>query len=190
MGAIVRPAELADAAAMLAIYEPFVLTTPISFETEVPAEPEFRSRIEKILPRLPWLVCEAEGAIGGYAYATRYREREAYQWSVEATVYVAPGFHRRGIGACLYDNLFRCLRAQGFMNGYAAITLPNSASVALHERAGFEPVGVYRRVGYKLGRWHDVGWWALALRKPPSEPRPPLPMADVLGRMEWTPPRA
>jgi phosphinothricin acetyltransferase len=188
MGTTIRLAEPADAQAMLAIYEPFVRNTPVSFETEVPGEQEFRTRIEQTLAFAPWLVCDVEGSVAGYAYATRYRAREAYQWSVESTVYVAEPFRRRGIAGSLYRNLLRCLEAQGFINVYAAIALPNPASISLHAALGFRPIGVFRAVGHKLNAWHDVGWWALALQAAPEQPAPPRPPAEVARELRWEPP--
>ena len=113
----------------------------------------------------------------GYAYASRHRDRAAYQWSIDVSVYVRADAHRRGIGRALYAALLRIVVAQGFYNAYAGITLPNPASVGLHESFGFRPVGMYRRVGHKLGAWHDVGWWALDL-----QPRPASPAAGARGR--------
>ena len=101
----------------------------------------------------------------GYAYAGRHRSREAYQWSVEVSVYVAENQHRRGVGRALYTSLVECLRLQGFFHAYAGITLPNPASVGLHESLGFQPVGVYKDVGYKLGQWHTVGWLELIIAR-------------------------
>ena len=111
----------------------------------------------------------------GYAYASRHRERAAYQWSVDVSVYVRADAHRRGIGRALYTALLRIVTAQGFYGAYAGITLPNASSVGLHEAMGFRAVGVYRAVGYKLGAWHDVGWWDLDARCTPGvAPPPPL----------------
>lgn len=171
----IRPATSADAAQMLALYAEIIIHTPVSFETEPPSLTQFRQRIAEYSRHAPWLACEVEGRIAGYAYGSRHRQREAYQWSVDATVYVKGDFRRKGIAVALYESLFRCLVAQGFCTVYAAITLPNPASVGLHESLGFRPVGVYEGVGYKLGRWHDVGWWALRLRELPANPQPPQP---------------
>ena len=115
----------------------------------------------------------------------RHRERKAYQWSVDTSAYVHPEYWRRGIGRGLYRSLFEILSAQGFMNAYAAIALPNAGSVGLHESVGFRPVGVYRSVGYKLGAWHDVGWWQLGLRNHEPSPSEPVDLVTVQGRKEW-----
>jgi phosphinothricin acetyltransferase len=169
----IRSATPDDAEALLAIYRPFVLDTAISFELEVPSLEEFRGRIERALEGWAWLVAEHDRRILGYAYATPHRSRGAYRWSVEPSVYVAAGSHRRGIGKSLYEALMPILADKGYCNAYAGITLPNDASVALHRRLGFQPVGVFRSVGHKLGAWHDVSWWHLRLRpEPPEESRP------------------
>jgi L-amino acid N-acyltransferase YncA len=172
MASIIRLVTQDDAADIADIYRPFVESTPISFETEPPDELEIRKRIAGILPTYPWLVCEQAGRVVGYAYASRHRPRAAYQWSAEMTVYVHSDFQRRGIGRGLYVSLVRILRAQGFYNAYAGVSLPNPGSVGLHESIGFQAIGVYRHVGYKMGAWHDVGWWELALQ--PLVADPPL----------------
>jgi len=120
-------------------------------------------RIRRTLAERPWLVCEEMDALCGYAYTACHRERHAYQWSVEVSVYVDHARHRRGVGCALYRELFGRLARQGYYNAYAGITLPNVASVALHESFGFVPVGVYRNIGFKMGRWWDVGWWQKSL---------------------------
>ena len=181
----IRLATAADAAAIADIYRPIVESTPISFETEPPDEDEMRRRLGETLPVFPWLVCDIDGQVAGYAYASRHRVRAAYQWSVDASVYVDASRRRAGVGRGLYASLFGILAAQGFFNAYAGITLPNPASVALHERMGFRPVGVYRNVGYKLGAWHDVGWWHLALREPGEPVSPPLDLASVQRVHDW-----
>ncbi len=142
-----------------AIYIPFVVNTPVSFELVPPTEQEMRQRIEQTLQTHPWLVCEEQGEILGYAYASQHRTRQAYQWSVDVSAYVHEQWHGKGIGKALYTSLFALLRLQGFYNVYAGIALPNPASVALHEAMGMSQVGIYPQVGYKLGEWHDVGWW-------------------------------
>jgi phosphinothricin acetyltransferase len=171
----VRPATPADAAACRDIYAPIVSETPTSFETEVPSIGEFERRIETTTRVYPWLVAENGGRVVGYAYARRHRSRPAYRWSVEVSVFVAETARRRGSGRVLYSALIDILKRQGFYNAYAGIALPNPASVAFHESMGFVPVGVYQKAGYKLNRWHDVGWWALRLGddgEPPSDPVP------------------
>ncbi len=185
MGAIIRLARESDASQMLAIYAPVVRETAISFELEPPTEEEFRQRIAATLEYAPWLACEADGRVLGYVYASRFRPRAAYQWTVEVTVYVAPSSHRKGVGRALYTSLLECLRVQGFCGAIAVIALPNPASVALHEGLGFRQVGVFPAVGYKLGRWHDVGWWHLALQECPPSPAPPLPPRRLLGTPAW-----
>ena len=182
---IIRPARESDAAACLEIYAPFVRDTATSFEQGVPSLEEYQGRIRETLRRTPWLVAEQEGQVAGFAYAGRHRERAAYQWSVEVTVYLAPQFQRQGLGRRLYAPLFHCLRAQGFCNAFAVITLPNPASVALHEKLGFLPVGMFEKAGFKLGRWHDVGWWRLPLREAPDDPEAPRPLEDLLRKRSW-----
>jgi L-amino acid N-acyltransferase YncA len=181
----IRLATSGDAPAIAEIYRPIVALTPISFEVEPPDQHEFSQRIEKTLTRHPWLVCEYDGRVTGYAYASRHRERSAYQWSVDTSVYVDSHFHRRGIGQALYTSLFRILIAQGYYHAYAGITLPNPGSVGLHEAVGFKPLCVYRNVGYKLGAWYDVGWWELTLQ--PVSAVPPLPkkLADLESDDSW-----
>ena len=178
----IRLACAADAEAISRIYAPYVADTATSFETEPPTASEIAGRVVETLASHPWIVYDENGVVGGYAYATKHRARSAYQWSTEVSVYVAETFRRRHIGQALYTSLFAILGAQGFVNAYAGITLPNAASVRLHESLGFEPVGVYRRIGYKLGSWHDVGWWQLALAPYPASPAPPQPLAAVNRR--------
>ncbi|MGE5616983.1 MAG: arsinothricin resistance N-acetyltransferase ArsN1 family B, partial [Bacillota bacterium] len=155
----IRLATPDDAAAVAAIYAPNVTDAVISFEYVPPDVAEMRRRIEKVLAQFPWLVWEEGGIVGGYVYASAHRERAAYQWSTDVSAYVHPDFRRRGVAKALYRTLFEILRVQGYQNAYAGITLPNAPSVALHEAVGFTAVGVYRHVGFKKGRWHDVGWW-------------------------------
>jgi L-amino acid N-acyltransferase YncA len=168
----IRTATAADAAAIAAIYAPVVHHTPISFETAPPSAEVMGTRIAATLATLPWLVCTRDGHVWGYAYASQHRQRHAYQWSVDVSAYVDAQVQRSGIGRRLYTALFEILRLQGYYNAFAGITLPNEASVGLHTAMGFEAVGVFRDVGYKLGAWHDVGWWHLRLRPhagPPAE---------------------
>ncbi len=170
----IRIARPEDAGAMLSIYAPFVRDSAVTFETEVPTERDMASRIEETLRRFPWLVAEREGKIVGYAYAGLHRVRHAYRWSCEVSIYLDAAVRGRGLGRALYERLIEHLRDLGYLNAYGGAVLPNDASVKLHESLGFEPVGVYRKVGYKQGRFWDVGWWALRLAEPegvPAEPR-------------------
>jgi len=166
-----------DAAACAAIYAPYVEATPISFEELPPTAAELAKRIERVTASYPWLVAEEGGEVVGYAYGAPLRERHAYRWTVEVTVYVAGARRGNGIGRQLYEALFERLRRQRFKVAFAGITLPNEASVALHEGLGFIRVGVSPRIGWKQGRWHDVGWWQLELAPrgdgSPPEPLPP-----------------
>jgi phosphinothricin acetyltransferase len=174
----VRDADpAADAGACAAIYRPYVEASAISFEEAAPDAEEFRRRIESYGASHAWLVAEAGGAVAGYAYACAFNERLVYRWSAGVSVYVAEDRRGQGIGRALYTQLFDRLRARGFRMACAGITLPNEASVRLHESLGFEPVGVYREIGWKQGRWWDVGWWQLELAPAgegaPAEPLPP-----------------
>ena len=181
----IRLATERDAEQVAAIYAPNVTDSIISFELEPPTAHQMRRRIQDTLQRYPWLVCERQGRVLGYAYAGAHGSRAAYQWSVDVSVYVHQQAHRRGVGRGLYTSLLAALKLQGFYNAYAGATLPNPASVGLHESVGFRPVGVYRGVGYKLGAWHDVVWWQVQLRERQTDPDPPANLAWVLGSEEW-----
>jgi phosphinothricin acetyltransferase len=187
MTTTIRLAVDDDAESIQAIYAPYVRETVISFELEPPNVGMMRERIRKMVVALPWLVCEHDGAITGYAYASKHRERLAYQWSVDVTAYVVPGFHRSGIGRGLYTSLCALLRLQGYYSAFAGVALPNDASVGLHRAVGFVPIGVYPNVGYKLGKWHNVAWLGLALQPPADSPAPPLPLADILNSPDGKP---
>ena len=181
----IRLATERDAGAVADIYAPNVTGTVISFEAEPPDADEMRRRVEATLERYPWLVCERQGRVLGYAYAGAHGSRAAYRWSVDVSVYVRGEAHRTGVGRALYASLFAALDLQGFYNAYAGATLPNPASVGLHEAMGFRPVGVYRGTGYKMGAWHDVGWWHLPLRERVPGPEPPADLPSVLGSEGW-----
>ncbi len=160
---MIRLARTSDAGALLAIYAHQVEVGVATFEIEPPSLGDFEARIAQTLRGWPWLVFEEQGVAVGYAYASGHRSRAAYQWTVEVSVYVREDFHKRGVGRALYGVLFEVLRHQGFAVALAGITLPNAGSVRLHESMGFEPVGVYKAVGFKFGAWRDVGWWSLNL---------------------------
>jgi phosphinothricin acetyltransferase len=175
---LIRDADPAlDGAACAAIYEPFVASTAVSFEEHPPGAEEMARRIATTSERYPWLVAEDDGEAAGYAYASAHRDRAAYRWACDVAVYVGERHRRRGLGRALYAALFELLERQGIQVACAGITLPNDPSVGLHEACGFEPVGVYRRIGWKSGRWRDVGWWQRELVTPnehtPREPGPP-----------------
>ena len=170
----IRTATPQDAEAIAAIYAPIVAHTAISFELEPPSVDEMRSRIVSTLQRLPWLVSvAADGRVDGYVYAGRHRERPAYQWSVDTTAYVREDSRGKGIGKRLYGRLFEELTTLGYYQAFAGIALPNAASIGLHEAMGFEPLGVYRKVGFKMGAWRDVGWWQKSLRQSDEIPETP-----------------
>ncbi len=175
-----RLARPLDAAGIRAIYAPVVRDTPTSFEIVPPSIEEMGARVLKTLTQYPWLVCSARGRVLGYAYAGGHSERAAYRWSVNVSVYVHARARRLGVGQALYGTLFAILRLQGFVRAYAGITLPNEASVGFHESFGFTPVGTFGRVGYKLGAWHDVGYWQMAVKSSSGRPDPPQPMAALL----------
>ena len=185
MAVRIRLANDNDADAVAAIYRPIVDQTAISFETVAPDRYEMARRMVETLRHYPWLVCERDGHVVGYAYAARHRVRPAYQWSVDTSVYIDRHYRRSGVGRGLYLSLFGILAAQGYFNAYAGIALPNDSSVALHESMGFEPLGVYRRVGYKLGEWRDVGWWQLNMREHEATPTDPLALMEVQRHPTW-----
>jgi L-amino acid N-acyltransferase YncA len=166
-----------DAAGCLEIYGPYVRDTAVSFEEQVPTVEELQRRIRETAATHAWLVLEESERIVGFAHASRHRARAAYRWAADVSVYIAPSHHRRGVGRRLYGELLQRLRLQGLRVACAGITLPNEASVGLHRALGFEPVGVYRGIGFKHGAWHDVSWWQLELvpqgEDPPREPRRP-----------------
>ena len=167
---LIRPATEADTDALLAIYAPFVERTAVSFETVVPSVEEFAARIDKSNSRWAWLVAERDGSLLGYAYGSTHRERAAYRWSVETSAYIDPRFQRQGIGKGLYLALLTVLADMGYCNAFAGATLPNDASIALHRSVGFEPIGVFKSIGRKFGKWHDVSWMQRKLRdEPPAD---------------------
>jgi phosphinothricin acetyltransferase len=185
MGPHIRLARDSDADRVAAIYRPSVEAAATSFETEAPDRAEMARRIVDTTRTFPWLVCERDGRVAGYAYASQHRVRAAYRWSVDTAIYVDADCRRSGVGRGLYLSLFAVLDAQGYVNAYAGITLPNPGSVAIHESVGFRAVGVYHRVGYKLGAWHDVGWWERELKPHQEPPAEPLPLGAVLDRSDW-----
>lgn len=176
---IIRLADLDDAGKLLQIYAPYVEKTNISFELEVPTLEEFAHRVESISEMYPYLVCEEDGEILGYAYAGRHRERAAYRFSVDIAVYVSPGHHKRHIATALYTALFSLLSELGYHKACAGITGGNEKSIRLHTVMGFEHVGVFQNVGYKHGRWEDVLWMAKTLRDYNEAPREPISIREI-----------
>ncbi len=172
-----QPDANGDGAACAAIYAPFVEHTGVSFETIPPDGAEFARRIGRLTATHAFLVAEDERGVSGFAYGAPHRERAAYRWATEVSVYIDERAQRRGIGRALYGQLLPLLAERGMWTALAGVALPNPASVALHEACGFTPIGVYHQIGFKLGRWFDVGWWELALQNgdgPPDDlnPRP------------------
>jgi phosphinothricin acetyltransferase len=168
---LVRDGRPADAKALLDIYRPFVIDTSVSFELEPPTLAEFAARIVSAQSQWAWLVAELEGEVLGYAYASSFRTRAAYRFTVETSAYVHPSHHGRGVARALYRRLFEVLKEKGYCNAYAGIALPNDPSIALHKSLGFSAVGVFHRGGWKFGRWHDISWWEVKLRETPPEER-------------------
>lgn len=175
----IRPAAPEDAAAIAAIYAPFVLGGTVSFESEAPDARQMRTRMAAGDGLFPWLVVTSgegpEAGIVGYAYANSFRARPAYRYVVEVSIYVAGDAQRMGAGRLLFDALIDTLRAQGFTQAIAVVTMPNEASIALHESVGFRKAGFFREIGFKMGRWVDVGYWQRDLNDatvPPPELRP------------------
>ncbi|MGD1057610.1 MAG: N-acetyltransferase family protein [Solirubrobacteraceae bacterium] len=170
---IVRDASERDAAACAGVYAPYVTDTAITFESDPPSAEDMAKRIDAAQRSHAWLVLEEGGRVVGYAYGSRFEPRAAYRWACEVSVYVEKGRRRTGSGRMLYEALFRRLADRGFRIAVAGMTLPNDASVGLHRAMGFEPVGTYRRIGFKHGRWHDVAWTQRTLADgtdPPAEP--------------------
>ena len=167
-----------DAAACAAIYAPQITASVASLEERAPEPHEMADRIRIISRDYPWLVAVIDDQVVGYAYASRHHERAAYRWAADVTVYISGDHHRRGVGRALYDALFGLLERQGVYEVCAGVTLPNDASVGLHEAMGFVPVGVYRDIAFKFGQWRSVGWWQMSLRPrsegPPAELGPPV----------------
>jgi phosphinothricin acetyltransferase len=176
---VLRVATAADAAAIREIYAPHVEHAAVSFETETPSVDTMAARIAKLLPTHPWLVAVVGDRVAGYAYAGPHRERAAYRWSVEVTAYVHADFRGHGIGKRLYAALHALLNAQNYVNAFGIITLPNDASIALHEACGFRRCATFHHAGYKFGAWHDVGWWQLEIGTAAAVPAEPIALTDL-----------
>jgi phosphinothricin acetyltransferase len=175
----IRLATIDDAEGILAIYTPYITDTSFTFEIDVPSLEDFQKRIADYLVHWPWLVCEVNGVIAGYAYGAKYRERTGYQWCVESSIYIHNDFLKQKAGKALYESLFDILKRQGYRNVYAVINLPNDRSVKFHEHCGFKYFATYENVGYKLGKWKNVGWWQLILNEYSIEPDPPVKFSEL-----------
>jgi len=182
---IIRSAENRDTERILDIYTPYITDTPVSFETEVPSIEAFQKRIMDYKKKLPWLVCEIENVMTGYAYATHHRQRKAYDYTKELSVYIHQHFRHRGIATGLYTALIEILKHQGVANVLAGITLPNTESVGFHERFGFKLVGIYHAVGFKLGLYHDVGWWEMPISTNNTSWQDIKPLHEIIGTDMW-----
>jgi L-amino acid N-acyltransferase YncA len=170
----VRDASEADAHACASIYAPYVTETAVSFESDPPTPAQMAERIARALRTHAWVVLESDGRVVGYAYGSPHQTRAAYRWACEVSIYIERGRRRTGGGHALYEELFARLAARGYRMAVAGMTLPNEASAGLHRALGFTAVGVYRRIGWKLGSWHDVAWVQRELAvapDPPAEPR-------------------
>ncbi|HET9434798.1 MAG TPA: GNAT family N-acetyltransferase, partial [Chitinophagaceae bacterium] len=179
MGGNIKVATKDDAAGMLDIYTPFILNSGVTQETEVPTVEDFQERILSNLAERPWLVCEINNEIAGYAYGGRHRDRKGYQWCTEPSVYILEKYFGLGVANALYAALFAILRLQGYVNAYAVITLPNERSVAFHKKFGFEYLTTYKKIGYKLGQWHDVGWMQYEINPHNKDPKDPVRFPDI-----------
>ena len=183
---MIRIAHADDAAAVHDIYTPSVLHGVETFETELPGVEAMRERMLTRLRHYPWIVWEKHGRVLAYAYASRFRERAAYDWIAETSIYVHADARRRGIARRLYAALLDAMRLQGIKQAVGVITLPGTSSVSMHETMGFTPAGVWRSAGYKLAAWWDVGVWQLELQPPENPPRAVVPFAQLRETAEWS----
>ena len=175
----IRTAVPEDASALLDIYAPYVRDTAITFEYRVPTSEEFADRIRNTLKKYPYLIAEENGNFLGYTYASSFKARAAYDWSVETSVYVRQGEHRRGVGRALYETLEDCLRRQHICNLCACITYPNPTSIAFHERLGYRITAHFHSSGFKLGQWHDMVWMEKELCPHEIPPKPFLSFSEI-----------
>lgn len=181
----IRLVDLNDSKAVLDIYQPYVENTIISFEYDVPDIQEWQMRIKNITAEYPWLVCEYDNEIIGYAYGSRHRYRTAYSWAVESTIYLSDKFHRKGIAKILYETLFEALKLQGHVNVYAGVTVPNVKSEEFHQAAGFYEIGYFKKIGFKFGAWHDTRWFQLHLVEHPTNPIKPKTLDEIRHTSEF-----
>lgn len=163
---IIRSAQLADAKAIRDIYQPYVTDTAITFEVDVPTVQEFEKRITQTLAHFPYLVAEEEGVVVGYAYASTYYARAAYDWTVELSIYVAKETRGKGIGSALYEALEEELKARGYLRFLACIAVPNEASISMHKKRGYVQVAHFPKIGFKFNQWHDIVWMQKTIQGP------------------------
>ncbi|MBA4409338.1 MAG: N-acetyltransferase family protein [Bacteroidota bacterium] len=182
MNATIRLAEQRDVPGILEIYTPFILHTAVTFEETVPDQESFWERIRGIMDELPFLVCEIDGRIAGYAYASDYRYRASYRWTKEVSVYVHPDFHRKKVAYALYTSLHEMVCYQGIANLLAIITMPNDSSVGFHEFFGYRKCGEFTKVGFKLNQWQNVGWFELFIQDETQAPKDQiLRLNEIIG---------
>jgi len=163
---MIRDATPEDGAAIAALYNPYIIETDISFESDPLSDGDMARRIASVQTCYPWLVFEGGEGIAGYAYATRWKDRHAYRYCAETCIYIRRGMEGQGVGTALYSELLQRLSAAGIRHAIGCIALPNGASVALHEKLGFEKVAHFQGVGFKFDRWIDMGYWQKTLHKP------------------------
>jgi L-amino acid N-acyltransferase YncA len=178
MALLIRLAREDDAGAIASIYRPYVEASRISFEEVAPDSAEIARRMTS--PQHPWLALEEDGRLAGYCVSSPYHKREAYRWTVETGIYLTVGAQGRGLGRTLLVAMLELLTRQGYATAIGTIALPNDASIALHEKVGFEAAGMYRSVGFKLGQWVDVGRWQKQLAQRDEAPAEPLPFSGLL----------
>jgi L-amino acid N-acyltransferase YncA len=176
---VIRMATLEDAAAIVSIYEPYILNTSITFEYEPVSVEAFQKRMENVMKQFPWLVCGVDGKVVGYAYCARFKERAAFDWDCECSVYIDEQYHRRGIGTALYHRLFDLVKEQGYYTIYSLITYSHKSSVELHKKFGFTEVGVYEKTGYKFNQWWDLLVMEKRLRNFEEKPVKPRSIHEI-----------
>ena len=181
----IRLANENDYASILKIYEPYITETTITFDYKVPSMSDFGSKLDNIKKTFPLLVCEIEGLVAGYAYMSRFREREAYDWSIESSIYIKPSYHGKNIGKALYFSLVELSKMLGYCNIYGVVTMPNIKSEKLHESFGFKTIGVTHNVGYKLGKWLNVKWYELNIKEYSNQPEKPKLIGEIANTSEF-----
>ena len=174
-----------DARQVAAIYYPYVINTHITFEYVPPNGSVIASRMKSQQEKFPWLVCEHERELMGFAYGSSFRSQQAYDWSVETTIYVREAAHNLGIGSALYETLIKCLRLQGYMSAVGVIALPNEPSVSLHNKFGYKEIGILPDAGYKPGSWYDVAIWRLELNEASPTPEKIVSIDDITNTLDF-----